>query len=432
MVQAGIERLASMQTNDGGLGYWPGANNSHPWGTAYATHVLLDAKANGHPVMDSMIEDTTQYLVSVVNGNFDYGYYSYYMPSAKPYAHYILSRVGKGKPVAIRALLQNKQNYESEYMLKTALYLSGDRTYESELKSLSKIGNISTKYDHWSFRSHLRTQGLILALHQEMFGSSESAGEALAQSIHKSILQFQRRYLSTQSMGWTTYALAQRVLTDDTWKAPTLTKNGKKLATANSSANNSSWSIWDSERKGDNLKLKGSGTDGYVILSTIGIRNNGEYQYGDSGLKISREYRNMDGFTFNLEIHSLGDEVVVVLILENISNQAINEIAVVDRIPAGWEIQNPNLSEFAGNLSTFSNDSLWGSEYISIKDNQIEIFGDLERGANRTIVYTVRGTTSGTFTIPPVSAEAMYNDQIWSRHKGMIIQIRGQWDGKRI
>ena len=113
-------------------------------------------------------------------------------------------------------------------------------------------------------------------------------------------------------------------------------------------------------------------------------------------------------------------------------NDEINEIAVVDRIPAGWEIQNPNLSEFAGNLSDFGNGNMWASEYTSIRDNQIEIFGDLERGATRTFVYTVRGTTSGTFTIPPVSAEAMYNDQIWSRHKGMIIQIRGQWDGKRI
>ena len=46
-----------------------------------------------------------------------------------------------------------------------------------------------------------------------------------------------------------------------------------------------------------------------------------------------------------------------------------------------------------------------GQLSTSIRDNQIEIFGDLERGATRTIVYTVRGTTSGTFTIPPVKAK---------------------------
>ena len=103
-------------------------SESHPWGTAYATHVLLDAKDAGHPIMASLIEGSLSYLERVTDGSYGYGYYHYYMPTTQPYAHYLLARSGKGKPVAIRALLENdiNRNYESEFMLKTFLYLSGD------------------------------------------------------------------------------------------------------------------------------------------------------------------------------------------------------------------------------------------------------------------------------------------------------------------
>ena len=67
------------------------------------------------------------------------------MQTTQPYAHYLLASVGKGKPVAIRALIESgvQRNYESEFMLKTALYLSGDRTYESELKNLTGLNKVS-------------------------------------------------------------------------------------------------------------------------------------------------------------------------------------------------------------------------------------------------------------------------------------------------
>ena len=434
MVKSGVERLASMQTSDGGIGYWPGARESHPWGTAYATHVLLDAKDAGHPVMDSLVDGTISYLENVADGSYDYGYYRYYMPTTQPYAHYLLARVGKGKPVAIRALLESggKRNYESEFMLKTALYLSGDRTYESELKSLTGLNKISSGYDHWSFRSNLRTKGLILALHQEMFGNEEKAGETLAFDLHNTILSYKNRYISTQAMGWSTYAMAQRVLGATSWKAPTLTKNNKALTAVSESTGNRSWNVWDTERNGNQLTLKGSGSDGFLILSTEGVRADGQHEYGDKGIKVTRFYRNMDGSVFNPETQNLGDEVVVVLSLTNTSGKDLHELALVDRIPAGWEIQNPNLNSNSINPTNYVSNELWQSEYLTIQDNQIEIFGDLSRGQTKDLVYVSRATTSGTFTVPPVSIEAMYDDTIWSRHKGSIVTISGAWDGKQL
>ena len=428
MVQSGIKRLASMQTSDGGLGYWPGSGNSHPWGTAYATHVLLDAKDAGHEVMPDLLARSINYLDKMTNGDYDYGYYSYYMPSSKPYAHYILARVEKGKPVAIRNELKTnkKRSYESEYMLKTALFLSGDRSFEKELRSLSGLGKIGTDYNYWSFRSSMRTKGVILALHQEMFGASDSGGESLASEINGYLSGQKNRYLSTQVLGWTTYALSKRVLNQTDWKSPILTLNNKALTAISSNKAGASWSLWDSERKGDSISVKGQNSDTYIMISTIGIRSDGGYKYGDNSVSVSRVYLNSDGTPFDAQTHNLSDEVVVVLTVKNTTNRELHELALVDRIPAGWEINNPSLGR-ASDLSSYYTMGSWNTDYVSMRDKQLEIFGDLKSGESAQFVYTARATTAGQFFLPPISLEAMYDDKIWSRRAGMNLTINGPW-----
>ena len=428
MVQAGIKRIASMQTSDGGLGYWPGAGDSHPWGTAYATHVLLDAKDAGHEVIPELLARSISYLEGVASGNYDYGYYSYYMPSAKPYAHYILARVGKGKPVAIRNELKKNSyyNYEAEYMLKSALYLSGDRTYENELRTLQNLNKLDSRYDYWSFRSPMRSKGMVLALHQEMFGASDADGESLASEINAYLSEQQNRYLSTQILGWTTYALSKRVLTQSDWKAPVLMNNKQKVAAASSAKGGAAWNLWDSERKGDKISVKGQNADTYLMISTIGIKNQGTYEYGDHSVSLTRTYLNADGSIFNPQNHKLSDEIVVVLTIENLGNAELHELALVDRIPAGWEINNPNLGR-SSDLSQYYTATGWNSEYVSMRDKQLEIFGDLKAKEKVQFVYTARATTAGQFFIPPVSLESMYNDHIWSRKAGQLLYISGPW-----
>ena len=58
----GIRRLESMQTGDGGFGYWPGASSSHLYATAYATWVLSQAEAAGLDVPDDMLEAARRFL----------------------------------------------------------------------------------------------------------------------------------------------------------------------------------------------------------------------------------------------------------------------------------------------------------------------------------------------------------------------------------
>jgi len=62
MVLSGISRVFSMQAPDGGFGYWPGATESLEWATAYATHMLLDAKKAGYAVPQDRLNEVLGWI----------------------------------------------------------------------------------------------------------------------------------------------------------------------------------------------------------------------------------------------------------------------------------------------------------------------------------------------------------------------------------
>ncbi len=45
------------------------------------------------------------------------------------------------------------------------------------------------------------------------------------------------------------------------------------------------------------------------------------------------------------------------------------------------------------------------------------------------VTYTVRAVTAGTFTLPPVEVDAMYDPSLWARAPGGTVRIGGPWAG---
>jgi uncharacterized protein YfaS (alpha-2-macroglobulin family) len=64
-IAAGVERLFSMQTGDGGLSYWPGAGQSMFWGSAYAAFVLSQAPGRPERQWQALLEYLRDQLQAV-------------------------------------------------------------------------------------------------------------------------------------------------------------------------------------------------------------------------------------------------------------------------------------------------------------------------------------------------------------------------------
>ncbi|HEX3760435.1 MAG TPA: hypothetical protein VHW23_17085, partial [Kofleriaceae bacterium] len=127
----------------------------------------------------------------------------------------------------------------------------------------------------------------------------------------------------------------------------------------------------------------------------------------------------------------LGDLVYVELELENTSGAAIQNIALVDRLPAGFEIENPRLGR-STQADWLKDIELWTPDFMNLRDDRLEAFGALPPHTGKKVIYTVRAVTSGTFTIPPVEAGAMYDPTLWARARGGTAVIGGPWTGKTL
>ena len=67
-IQAGADRLLSMQLPNGSFTYWPGRTETVDWAAPYAGLGLMLAHAKGASVPDAAIESLTQYLIGSLRG----------------------------------------------------------------------------------------------------------------------------------------------------------------------------------------------------------------------------------------------------------------------------------------------------------------------------------------------------------------------------
>jgi hypothetical protein len=92
----------------------------------------------------------------------------------------------------------------------------------------------------------------------------------------------------------------------------------------------------------------------------------------------------------------------------------LDYVAVSDLLPAGFEIENPRLSE-ATAYPFVRNASI--PDYMDIRDDRINLYTGFRGGKRQHLFYyAVRAVTAGDFVYPPVTAEAMYDGQYSSTH----------------
>ena len=106
-------------------------------------------------------------------------------------------------------------------------------------------------------------------------------------------------------------------------------------------------------------------------------------------------------------------------------------VALVDPLPAGLEVLNPDLA-VTGALpldptATPSPYWWWGRtwyEHENLRDERVEAFASLLPDGVHTYTYVARATTPGDFVVPPTKAEEMYAPETFGRAAGDRVIVR--------
>jgi hypothetical protein len=166
----------------------------------------------------------------------------------------------------------------------------------------------------------------------------------------------------------------------------------------------------------------------YLVLASDGVRAEAKYRTGGEGLKLSRRYRKLDGTELDVRGAAVGlaELIYVEVSLTNTTGERLQNLALVDRLPAGWEIENARLGR-GGGVAWATPDEQWAADSVNLRDDRVEVFGALGAGETKKVVYAVRAVTAGHFTLPPVEAEAMYEPRLWAREAGATVDVSGPW-----
>jgi uncharacterized protein YfaS (alpha-2-macroglobulin family) len=85
--------------------------------------------------------------------------------------------------------------------------------------------------------------------------------------------------------------------------------------------------------------------------------------------------------------------------------------------PSGWEINNLRLNDDESIAKTDRGD------YQDIRDDRVYTYFDLAPGKARTFNTILTASYAGSYYLPAVSCEAMYDHSIYARKKGQLVEV---------
>ncbi|HTX99292.1 MAG TPA: MG2 domain-containing protein, partial [Bacteroidota bacterium] len=373
-VNEAIGIIGSLQSPDGSFVYWPGGTYTNPWGTIYATHFLVEARKAGYAVPDGVLKSALGAIASLARSRKTMDYYYWdqgkvvvrrIADKSSLYALYVLASAS----AADRALMdfyrgdQGLLTLDSRSMLAAAYALSGDRRTYGELMPDKFALEQSARTTGGVFDSPIRANAIILNMLLETDLNNIN--------IPRYMDYLSQRYkedawFSTQDDAFTLLAFGKAARMAAAAKITGTVKAGSKEYAYKGGSQR-----FDVDPFGASVTITTSGEGrAYYSIVTEGIRTDGQAKLEDRNLQVRREFLDRVGNPINVASVKQNDLVIVrVRLLSAID--MLENVAVSDLLPAGFELENPRLTEMAS--YTFVKDGTT-PEYLDVRDDRINFF----------------------------------------------------------
>ena len=406
-VDAGLTRLLGMQTADGGLAMWPGMTDAWPWASVYAAHFCTVARGNGYAVPDDFYDHLTRYVRHLL----DQGTDAADGLEVQAYAAYVLALAGRperpamsrlGELAAARRVDRDPvdayaQRADAQLFLAAGWLLAGRRDLAEDMLPTAVAPPRAARQHGGNLGSTVRDRAvLVLALEQV-----EPDRADLPDLVQKLA---DARWSSTQDVAFATLAIGQHLRAEagrhrTPYTAATLLAGTTVLAKAQARP-----LAWAGDPAVGPLSVRLDGPAdavGHVAWLQTGVPLTPP-PAASHGLTVRRQYTTVDDRPIGSTV-ATGDLVRVVVDLDGPGD--LDNVVVDDLLPAGLEVENARLATAAHDdegTATF------GSR-TDVRDDRVVVVGRIGSAGHGRFTYLARAVTPGTYVVPPVRAEAMYD-----------------------
>ncbi len=411
-INAAIERLRSFQLSDGGFSYWPGSSQPNLWGTNYAGHFLIEARNQGYHVPEDMISNWVAFQQEKAN---NWNAILYKDSHVQAYRLYTLALKGEPSLGAMNRL-KDIGKVSAKWSLASAYAVAGYK--DAALEIINGLTTATTAYNELggTFGSAQRDQAMML----ETMVSLDKKTDAFAMIKKISVMMGDnKRWMSTQTTAFCLMGIAE-------FAKHFPTQGGANVSV---SISGNEFRV-DGDRylnqvtllepdQASTIKIVNNGNNPlFVKLIKSGVPLEGMEKAGESNLKMGLKYKNMQGEIISVENLKQGTDFIAEVTVTNPGFRGdYEELAITQIFPSGWEILNNRLDDTD---QAFIGDR---PEYLDIRDDRVLTYFDLKKNKKATFKVYLNASYQGTYYMPAVFVEAMYDNKISANTKGQWINV---------
>lgn len=413
-IENGIKRLGHFQRPNGGMSYWIGESSANDWGTSYAGHFLIEAEKKGYVLPLTFKSNWIKYQKQAAS-NWRPSYRTYNSDLAQAYRLYTLALAGSPDLASMNRLREFSEiSNEAKWRLAAAYALAGQKEASDNISQSANIEFKPVKHNYYTYGSVDRNRAMAL---ETMVLTKNPKTRELAEYIAKDLSS--NRWMSTQTTAYSLLAMAKMVNT-----------NGGKALNVNYSINGKTENI-DTKSAIAQRELKvNDGTNSLSFTNHkdnviyVRVLNSGKLPLGEElveqrGLSVSYTYKDLKGNRIDVSKLQQGQDFVATVSVSNLKNERVNDVALTQIFPSGWEIVNTRFTDFGSSTTS-------QARFTDIRDDRVNFYFDLpKKGKRSTKTFNVMLNASylGTYYLPGIQAEAMYDNEYLVRTKGKWVVI---------
>lgn len=437
--QAGVDRLRTMQLYGGGLSYWPGGDEPHPWGSAYGGLALVRAsKVAALRVPDAALDGVKTFLHSLLSGQYkpSQSEWAAEMHPVEPFAAYVLALAGDPDAGSNSRLYEQRATLPAFGKALLAMAIAeagGDRgmvdTLVAELLAEVRVDGDRALLErkeqtyYWStMDSDVRSTALVLMALQRT-----KPDDPMVDKLARGLLAERRqgRWMSTQDNAMAILALAEffhrtekpgqsylatvrldgEILLSERLDSASLAP--KRVRIPMDALRKASGKLLTIGREGDDAPL-------YYTLSFDYAPREVPKIPIQRGFELQREYTLVGGPRAGERVTELkaGDLVKVELKIRTPERRRY--VAIDDPFPAGLEPVNTGF-DTTGDHEDGDTGTSWVFSHAEQRDDRVVVFAnDMPSGTWRHS-YLARATTHGAFLAPAARVHEMYHPDVFGQ-----------------
>ncbi|MCD8435504.1 hypothetical protein LNJ03_09370 [Tenacibaculum dicentrarchi] len=412
-IKATIQRLSDFQLSNGGLSYWQGNSTANSWGTSYAGHFMIEASKKGYALPIGFKSKWISYQKQQARNWRNNSYYGNNSLS-QAYRLYTLSLANSADIASMNRLRETSgTSNEAKMRLASAYALIGKKSIAKGILSKLRVNDYSKKrYSNYGSE----TRNKAMALETYILLNDEIKGIKLAKQISE-ILSGDK-WMSTQTTAYSLLSMSKYALQNGENSGINATYSlNKKSENVNTSKALFTDDLNDVNKENTITVSNNSKGVLYVRVFNKGILPVGKEKVIQKNIETTVSYKTKEGTTISIDNLSQGTNFVAEVTVKNMTNDKVENIALTQYIPSGWEIVNTRFTEFGNNTTSSKVD------FTDIRDASISNYFTLKEHQKKTFTVLLNASYLGTYYLPGVQVEAMYDNDYIARTKGNWIKV---------